>query len=121
MSFWLVNLVQRNEAQKQIHGVSYGKRQVMVTGEGSELDICDYKGLIRELFAEIKSIANTRLLSSNRQSEETIINEELTPLELSRLPNENLALKQMLSDLENSYESLKPGMRDQSLMKIKVW
>ena len=39
MSFWLVNLVQRNEAQKQIHGVSNGKRQVMVTGEGSGLDI----------------------------------------------------------------------------------
>ena len=123
MSFWLVNFVQRNEAQKQIHGVSNDKRQVMVAGEGSGLGSCDYKGLSRELSAEIKSIklemvilqqqvdANTRLLSSNRQSEGTIINEELKPLELSRLRNENRALRQMLSDLENSYESLKRGAR----------
>ena len=81
MSFWLVNLVQRNEVQKQIHGVSNGKRQVMVIGEGSGLESCDYKGLSRELFAEIKSIklemvilqqqvdANTRLLSSKKLKE----------------------------------------------------
>ena len=65
------------------------------------------------MFAEIKSIklemvilqqqvdANTRLLSSN----------QLKPLELSRLRNENRALRQMLSDLENSYESLKRDAR----------
>ena len=84
---------------------------------------CDYKGVSRELFAEMGGIklelvillkqveANTRSLSSNRQSEETIINEELQPLELTRLRNENRALRQRLSDLENSYESLKRKAR----------
>ena len=50
-------------------------------------------------------------MPSNRQSEETIINEELQPLELTRLRNENRALRQRLSDLENSYESLKREAR----------
>ena len=91
----LVNLFQRNEAQKQIDDADNDKQQVMATGKGSGLDNCDYKGLSRELFAEMEDImlelgilqkqveANTRLLSSNRQSEETIINEELQPLELT--------------------------------------
>ena len=119
----LVNLFQRNEAQKQIDDADNDKQQVMAAGEGSGLDNCDYKGLSRELFAEMESIklklvilqkqveANTRSLSSNRQSEETIINEELQPLELTRLRNENRALRQRLSDLENSYESLKREAR----------
>ena len=50
-------------------------------------------------------------MSSNLQSEETIISEELKPLELARLRNENRALTQRLSDLENSYESLKREAR----------
>ena len=99
------------------------KQQVMAAGEGSGLDNCDCKGLSRELSAEMEGIkldlvilqkqveANTRSLSSNWQSEETIINEELQPLELTRLRNENRALRQRLSDLENSYESLKREAR----------
>ena len=47
----------------------------------------------------------------DRQGEETIINEELQPLELTRLRNENRALRQRLSDLENGYESLKREAR----------
>ena len=95
----------------------------MAAGEGSGLDNRDCKGLSRELLAKMEGIklelvilqkqveANTRSLSSDRQREETIINEELNeehqPLELTRLRNENRALRQRLSDLENGYESLK--------------
>ena len=50
-------------------------------------------------------------MSSNLQSEETIISEKLQPLELARLRNENRALTQRPSDLENSYESLKREAR----------
>ena len=134
----LVNLFQRNEAQKPIDdadsllsanstalqsGGQGRKQQVMAAGEGSGLDNCDCNGLSRELFAEMEGIklelvilqkqveANTRSLSSNLQSEETIISEELQPLELARLRNENRALTQRLSDLENSYESLKREAR----------
>lgn len=134
----LVNLFQRNEAQKPIDDadslLSQGpevtkndKQQVMAAGEGSGLDNRDCKGLSRELFAEMEGIklelvilqkqveANTRSLSSDRQREETIINEELNeelqPLELTRLRNENRALRQRLSDLENGYESLKREAR----------
>ena len=119
----LVNLFQRNEAQKQIDDADNDKQQVMTAGEGCGLDNCDYKGMSRELFAEMEGIklelvilqkqveANTRLLSSNQQSEETIINEEIQPLEVTRLRNENQALRQRLSDLENSYESLKREAR----------
>ena len=110
-----------------------GKQQVMAAGEGSGLDNCDCKGLSRELFAEMEGIklelvilqkqveANTRSLSSNRLSEETIINEELQPLELRRIRNENRALRQRLSHLENTYKSLKREARSESLMKIEVW
>lgn len=51
--------------------------------------------------------AKTRSLPSNWQSEETIINVELRPSELTRLRDENRALKQRLNGLEYSYESLK--------------
>ena len=133
----LVNLFQRNEAQKPIEdadsllsnstalqsGGQGRKQQVMAAGEGSGLDNCGCNGLSCELFAEMEGIklqlvilqkqveANTRSLSSNLQSEETIISEELQPLELARLRNENRALTQRLSDLENSYESLKREAR----------
>ena len=139
----LVNLFQRNEAQKPVDDadsllsnstalqsggqgpeVTYNdKQQIMAAEEGSGLDNCDCKGLSRELFAEMEGIklklvilqkqveANTRSLSSDRQREETIINEELQPLELTRLRNENRALRQRLSDLENGYESLKREAR----------
>ena len=133
----LVNLFQRNEAQKPIDdadsllsnstalqsGGQGRKQQVMAAGEGSGLDNCGCNGLSCELFAEMEGIklqlvilqkqveANTRSLSSNLQSEETIISEELQPLELARLRNENRALTQRLSDLENSYESLKREAR----------
>ena len=116
----LVNLFQRNEAQKPIDdadsllsnstalqsGGQGRKRQVMTAGEGSGLDNCDCNGLSGVLFAEMEGIklelvilqkqveANTRSLSSNLQSEETIISEELQPLELARLRNENRALTQ---------------------------
>ena len=133
----LVNLFQRNEAQKPIDdadsllsnstalqsGGQGRKQQVMAAGEGSGLDNCGCNGLSCELFAEMEGIklelvilqkqveANTRSLSSNLQSEETIISEELQPLELARLRNENRALTQRLSDLENSYEPLKREAR----------
>ena len=99
------------------------KQKVTAAGEGSGLDNCDCKGLSRELLAEMEGIklelvilqkqveANTRSLSSDRQMEETIINEELQPLELTRLRNENRTLRQRLSDLENGYESLKREAR----------
>ena len=83
---------------------SNDKPQVLAAGEGSGLDNCDCKGLSREMFAEMEGVkpelvilqnqveANTRSLSSNWQSEETLINEELQSLELTRLRNENRAL-----------------------------
>ena len=86
---------------------------------------CTYQGkrLSRELSAEMEGIkldlvilqkqveANTRSLSSNWQSGGTIINEELQPLELTRLLNENRALRQGLRNLQNIYESLKREAR----------
>ena len=77
------------------------KQQVMAAGVGSGLDNCDCNGPIAscELFAEMEGIklelvilqkqveANTRSLSSNLQSEETIISEELQPLELGKCDN----------------------------------
>ena len=70
------------------------------------------EGIKLELVILQKQVeANTRSLSSNLQSEETIISEELQPLELARLRNENRALTQRLSDLEDSYESLKREAR----------
>ena len=74
--------------------------------------IPEMEGIKLELVILQKQVeANTRLFSSNRQSEETIINEELQPLELTRLRNENRALRQRLRDLANSYESLKREAR----------
>ena len=70
------------------------------------------EGIKLELVILQKQVeANTRSLSSNLQSEATIISEELQPLELARLRNENRTLTQRLSDLENSYESLKREAR----------
>jgi len=48
------------------------------------------EGIKLELVILQKQVeANTRSLSSDRQMEETIINEELQPLELTRLRNQN--------------------------------
>ena len=99
------------------------KQQVMAVEKGNGLDNCDCKGLSRELFVEMEGIklelvilqkqveASTRSSLSDRLGEENIINEELQPLQLTRLRNENRALRQKLSDLESGYESLKREAR----------
>ena len=99
------------------------KQQVKAAGEGSGFHNCDCKGLSRELFSEMEGVklelvilqkqveANTRSLSSDQQMEEIVTNDELQPLELTRLRNENRALRERLSDLENGYESLKREAR----------
>ena len=61
-----------------------------VTTRPSRGLLAEMEGIKLELVILQKQVeANTRSLSSDRQMEETIINEELQPLELTRLRNQN--------------------------------